>query len=159
MVVVTKVQFLTSSKYMYEFGSTTEISVAISVAFIIAGCTRMTYYKVYDSMYPSASSGAVKLMASLVLSPAEQLVVRMMDVGRQSNGSNYGLLAIAFAYDICSGNDPCKIKYDHRSIRQHLADCLEKCRLSHFPAQNCWCPAHPVSGASLLLPFAGGKRQ
>ena len=65
--------------------------------------------------------------------PAEQLVVRMMDVGRQSNGSDCGVLAIAFAYDICSGNDPCNVKYDHRLIRQHLADCLEKCRLSRFP--------------------------
>ena len=32
-----------------------------------------------------------------------------------------------------SGNDPCKIKYDHRTMRQHLAECLEKCRLSRFP--------------------------
>ena len=64
----------------------------------------------YDSMYPSASSGTVKLIASLVFSPAKQLVVRMMDVGRQSNGSDCGVLALAFAYNICSGNDPCKIK-------------------------------------------------
>ena len=55
-----------------------------------------------------------------MFSPAEQLVVRMMD-GRQSNGSDCGVLAIAFAYDICSGNNPCQVKYDHRSIRQHLA--------------------------------------
>ena len=90
---------------------------------------------VYDSMYSSVSSATVKLIASLVFSPAEQLVVRMMDVGRQSNGSDCGVLAtcIAFAYDICIGNNPCKVKYDHRLIRQHLADCLEKCRLSCFP--------------------------
>ena len=88
---------------------------------------------VYDSMYSSASSGTVKLITSLVFSPTEQLAVRMMDVGRQSNGSDCGVLAIAFVYDICSGNDPCKIKYDHKSTRQHLADYLEKCRLSRFP--------------------------
>ena len=87
---------------------------------------------VNDSMYSSASSGTVKLIASLVFSPAKQLVVRMMDVGRKSNGSDCGVLALAFAYDICSGNDPCKIKYDHRSMRQHLVECLEKCRLSRF---------------------------
>ena len=77
---------------------------------------------VYDSMYSSLSSAIMKLIASLVFSPAEQLVVRMMDVGRQSNGSDCGVLAIAFAYDICSGNDPCRVMYDHRSVRQHLAD-------------------------------------
>ena len=37
---------------------------------------------VYDSMYSSASSGTVKLIASLVFGPTEQLVVRMMDVGK-----------------------------------------------------------------------------
>ena len=87
----------------------------------------------YDSMYSSVSSGIMKLIASLVFSPAEQLVVRMMDVGMQSNGSDCGVLAIAFTYDVCSGNDPCPVKYDHRSIRQHLADCLENCCLSCFP--------------------------
>ena len=32
----------------------------------------------YDSMYSRASSGTVKLIASLVFSPAEQLMVRMI---------------------------------------------------------------------------------
>ena len=114
---------------------------------------------VYDSMYPSVSSGTVKLNASLVFSPAKQLVVRMMDVGRQLNGSDCVVLASAFAYDICSGNDPCKIKYDHRTMRQHLAECLEKYRLSCFPARDCWCQAHPVSRPSLLLPLARGRRR
>ena len=68
-----------------------------------------------------------------VFPSVEQLVVIMMDVGRQSNSSDCGVLAIAFACDICSGNDPCKIEYDHRSIRWHLADCLEKCCLYRFP--------------------------
>ena len=67
-----------------------------------------------------------------MLSRAEKLTVRLMDVRRQSNGFDCGVIAIAFAYDICSGNDPCKIKYDHRSIRQHLADCLEICSISRF---------------------------
>ena len=39
--------FETSSKYnMYGLGSSTEISIAIQVAFIIASCTHTTYYKV-----------------------------------------------------------------------------------------------------------------
>ena len=58
-----------------------------------------------------------------------------MDVGRQSNGSDCGVLTLAFAYNICSGNDPCKIKYDHRSMRQHLAEWLKKCRLSPLASQ------------------------
>ena len=57
----------------------------------------------------------------------------MMGIGKQCNGSDCGVLAIAFAYDICSGNDPCRVKFDNRLIRQHLASCLENCCLSCFP--------------------------
>ena len=113
-------------------GNLCRSSLLEAVTGVLFGCDDGVV-NVYDSMYSSASSGTVKLIASLVFSPAKQLVVRMMDVGRQSNGSDCGVLALAFAYDICSGNDPCKIKYDHGSMRQHLAECLEKCRLSRFP--------------------------
>ena len=37
---------------------------------------------VYNSMHYSISNGTVKLIASLLFSPADQLIVRMMDVGR-----------------------------------------------------------------------------
>ena len=87
---------------------------------------------VYDTLYP-VSADTIRLIASLVFSSASQLVIQMMDVGRQSNGSDCGVLAIAFAYDICAGDDPCKAKYDHKLIRLHLANCLESCTLSHFP--------------------------
>ena len=43
-----------------------------------------------------------------------------------------GVLAIAFAY-ICAGGDLCKTKYDHKSIRLQLVNCLESCTLSSFP--------------------------
>ena len=56
-----------------------------------------------------------------------KLVIRIMDVGKQSNGSDCGVLSIAFAYDVCTGNDP---KYNHKS---HMLQCLEECRLSRFP--------------------------
>ena len=89
--------------------------------------------KVYDSLYPSVSTVTIHVIASLMFSTASQLVVRMMDVWRQSNDSDCGVLAIAFACDVCSGSDFCNVKFDHKSIRQHLATCLEKCSLSRFP--------------------------
>ena len=83
----------------------------------------------YDSMYPSVSSTTMQLIASLVFSPASELEVRIMDVGQQSNGSDCGILAIAFAFDICCGKDPCSIRFDHKSIRHHLA----RCKFTRFP--------------------------
>ena len=52
---------------------------------------------VYDSLYPSVSSDTIRVIASLVFSSASQFVIQMMDVGRQSNGSDCGVLAVAFA--------------------------------------------------------------
>ena len=91
------------------------------------------FVNVYDSMYYSVSSTTINVIASLLFTSAPKLVIRMMDVGQQTNGSDCGVLSIAFAYDICSGNNPCKAKYNHKSIRQHLLKCLEECRLSRFP--------------------------
>ena len=63
----------------------------------------------YASMYPSVSSITMQLIATLVFSPASELEVRIIDVGQQSNGSDCGVLAIAFAFDICCGRDPCSV--------------------------------------------------
>ena len=85
---------------------------------------------VYNSMY---YSNTLYVIASLLFTSAPKLKIRMTDVGRQANGSDCGILSIAFACDICSGNNPCKAKYNHKSIRQHLLKCLEECHLSRFP--------------------------
>ena len=67
---------------------------------------------VYDNLYSSVSSKTIHLIASMTSSSAAKLVVRMMDVEKQSNGSDCGVLAIAYAFDICSGFDPCQVRFD-----------------------------------------------
>ena len=51
---------------------------------------------VYDNMYSSVPSTTVKVIATLLFTSATKLVIRMMDVGRQSNDSDCGVLSIAF---------------------------------------------------------------
>ena len=75
----------------------------------------------YDSLYKPISKETVRLIASLVNSPSSELRVTMMDVEKQSNG---GVLAIAYAFDLCSGLNPCTVRFDHSKIRSHLATCL-----------------------------------
>ena len=79
----------------------------------------------YDSMYSSVPTDTIRILASMMLSSASKLVIRMMDVMRQINSSDCGVLSIAFAYDLCSGVDPCRARYNHKLIRQHLLKCLE----------------------------------
>ena len=90
---------------------------------------------VYDTFYSSVTDATVNVIASLVFSSAATLTVRMMDVMRQVNQSDCGILSIAIAYEICSGGDPCSVKFD-KSIRKHLAICLEKFKLSCFPQEQ-----------------------
>ena len=89
---------------------------------------------VYDSLCGNLSFETELLIASMIsCSVSSELTVRVMNVDRQKNGSDCGVLAIAYVFDICSGLDPCAVKFDHKSIRQHLATCLENCQFSRFP--------------------------
>jgi hypothetical protein len=54
---------------------------------------------VYDSLYIAKT---IHLIGSMVFSSSSKLEVRMMDVAKQLNSSNCGVLAIAYAFDICS---------------------------------------------------------
>ena len=64
---------------------------------------------VYDSLYRSVSRETLSLIASMVYSPSSELNITKMDVEKQSNGSDCGVLAIAYAFDICNGLNPCKL--------------------------------------------------
>ena len=87
----------------------------------------------YDSLYKTLSKETRYLIASMIYVPSSDLQIVMMDVEEQSNGSDCGVLAIAFAFDICSGMDPCSVRFHHNQIRQNLATCLENCQVSRFP--------------------------
>ena len=67
---------------------------------------------VYDSLYSSVSNKTIHLIARMVYSSSSTLEVRMMDVAKQSNSSDCGILSIAYAFDLCSVYDPCEVKYD-----------------------------------------------
>ena len=96
------------------------------------GCERGVI-NVYDSLYGSMDSETEYFIASMVFYPVRKLTIQMMNVERQNNLSDCGVLAIAYAFDICSGCDPCKAKFDSSQIRQHLVTCLSNCKFSRFP--------------------------
>ena len=60
---------------------------------------------VYDSLYKTLSKETEYLIASMVHVPSSDLNIVMMDIEKQSNGSDCGVLAIAYIFDICSGMD------------------------------------------------------
>ena len=92
--------------------------------------------KVYDTMYRKVQSSTIPIIASFVFCTRTSLTISVVDVGRQSNRYDCGVLAIAVAYDLCAGNDPLTMVYEHRTIRQHLMECLKKCTISRFPIRE-----------------------
>ena len=88
-------------------------------------CAQLVVRVVYVKL-----SKETEYIASMVYVPSSDLHIVMMDIEKQSNGSDCGVLAIAYAFDICRRMDPCSVRFDHSKIRQHLATCLENCQLS-----------------------------
>ena len=43
------------------------------------------------------------------------------------------MLAIVYAFDLCSGLNPCTVKFDPKTIRHHLMTCLESGHCVRFP--------------------------
>ena len=85
---------------------------------------------IYDSLRYYPSNLTYETIASIVHSSTSQLQTNVMKVTQQTNGSDCGVLAIAFAYNLYSGQNLCNVRYDRQLIRQ---GCLEGCRFSRFP--------------------------
>ena len=88
---------------------------------------------VYDSMYQSIGTFTKKQIAAILASQQQQVVVKMMNVQRQTGGYDCGLFAIAFATAIVNGIHPTELTFKQDSMRKHLYECLNKGELTMFP--------------------------
>ncbi len=107
---------------VFAFMSTVEVFQIINVSnnhwcvVSTVGCDSGVVI-VYDSLPTKIlPNKTVRLIASLLFSAASTLEMRTMDVARQSNGSDCGVLARAYAFDICSGLDPRSVSFDSNNI-------------------------------------------
>ena len=54
-------------------------------------------------------------------------------VHQQTDGSDCGLIVIAFAVALVHGQDPTCLTFDQVALRQHLSLCLQRQQLDPFP--------------------------
>ena len=64
-----------------------------------------------------------------------EVVVRLNKTQYQNGGSDCGVFAIAFATDLCYGNDPASLKYAQEKMRPHLIECFTSGSISPFPSK------------------------
>ena len=89
--------------------------------------------RVYDTIHTDILDCIIPIIASLLNCTMPSIIINMVDVGKQRNGSDCGVLALAMAFDLCAGHDPSGVIFDHKKIRQHLKNSLESCSMSRFP--------------------------
>ena len=89
---------------------------------------------IYDSGHFYPSSTVLTQMAA-ILKSSQSFELRVVNVQQQQCGDDYGLFVIAFAMDLCMGNDPFMSSYTQEAMRDHLAKCFENNLLVQFPQE------------------------
>ncbi len=100
--------------------------------------------KVYDSLYKSLTPLTKKQIADILYCENDKIDVLVQPVVPQTNAVDCGVYAIAYAMSLCLGDDPCNIKLNRRTIRQHLWQCILTEKLTPFPSSKCSISGHPT---------------
>ncbi|KAG0715613.1 NEDD8-specific protease 1 [Chionoecetes opilio] len=98
------------------------------------GASRSGQLVVYDSLYNTLSTETAALVEQLQELYSPRPGATMRPVQRQNDGYSCGLFAVAFAFSIALGQDPCTVRYDRASMAAHLVRCLEQGVVQLFPS-------------------------
>ena len=90
---------------------------------------------IYDSGHFYPSSG-VLTQVTAILKSSQSFELRVVNVQQQQGGDDCGLFAIAFAVDLCMGNDPFVSTYAQEAMRDHLAKCFENNQFVQFAQET-----------------------
>ena len=76
------------------------------------------------------------VLAALLASTEKEIILKFIDVQRQSGGNDCGLFSIAYATAICFGKKPGNFNFDQDLLRPHLIECFKKQKISMFPVKK-----------------------
>ena len=99
------------------------------------GCSYSTV-KVYDSLYMKMPRSTIKQVCSLLASSEPSITLQFEPSDRQLNGNDCGLFALAFCTALCAGKDPQGLRFDQKTMRQHLLKCLTQGHMEPFPCKG-----------------------
>ena len=91
------------------------------------------HVKLYDSFYSDAISQEIEQQTNDLLG-GRLLSLVPASVQQQSNGSDCGIFAIAFAACLVFGIDPSHVNFDVPTMRPQLAACLRNKKINLFPS-------------------------
>ena len=91
---------------------------------------------VYDTFHTELQElpdSTIRTISRLIVTSSPQLTLKMIEVDRQKNSDDCGVLAVAIAFDLLSASTPCIAAYDIKRNRAHLIECLARSKFSPFP--------------------------
>lgn len=91
---------------------------------------------IYDSMYDYVSDDAKMQIAAILHTHDPSVVFKIHKTQFQKGKSDCGVFAIAYATDLCFGNDPASCLYEQNKLRSHFMDCLKSEHLTPFPSST-----------------------
>ena len=103
-----------------------------SVCVSSIGCPPGTV-KLFDSLYHDIISQEVEDQVKDLLADSFQKL-EYTPCQQQTNGSDCGVFAIAFATSLVLGSTPQDMTYDIAKMRPHLVTCLRAGALTQFPS-------------------------
>ena len=94
--------------------------------------------QVCDSLRSTLSAVTKKSLKSLFkpLVKNKKLQITFLPTGKQKDGVNCGLFALAFASVILDGRSPSDYAFTVNEMRDHYIRCLNECNLLPFPASE-----------------------
>ena len=96
--------------------------------------------KIYDSLFHSTTYATKKQIASIMCTREHQVTLQIGMTQFQENSFDCGVYAIAFATELCHGNDPSQVRYDvPYRLRVHLLDSLKAQKITPFPSVKIKC--------------------
>lgn len=89
---------------------------------------------VYDSLYSTESSDLDKQLEQIYATHEgpNGHGYNIPEVQKQTGSRDCGLFAIAFALELCSGNNPSERTFDQSKMRSHLIKCFETGHIEPF---------------------------
>ena len=87
----------------------------------------------YDSLFHDVISQEIEEQTNDLLG-GNLIELQFVPVQQQTNNSDCGVFAIAFAVCLASSTDPKHVTFDTPKMHPHLAACLKAQKLSMFPA-------------------------
>ena len=88
-----------------------------------------------DSLFDKITTSTEIQLFQIYSHNKKRLLVKIPEVQKQSNSTDCGLFAIAFAVEFCltTYSGGLHVEFEQKYMRSHLMACLEKGEFSAFP--------------------------